>query len=208
VIVRFQLRSSRVFSALAISLAQRAKRITISPPSSLPQPNDLGVATRINFEGDDYEGLKLCRAAPNCFCSTMTDDPDHYIPAWKWPVGIESTKFAMEELRSVLQAYQPGQNGVDGGGFDIKTFDPDRGYLYVQFESLKNGYIDDFEAAVIPGYEDRTVQIRSSSRVGYLDYQVNAKRLNYIANALRQKGWQADGVDLKLHVGYYAENNQ
>ena len=57
----------------------------------------------------------------------------------------------------------------------------------------------------MPGKEG--VQVRSSSRVGYLDFGVNAKRLNYLAKALREKGWNAEGVDLlKTHVDYATQN--
>lgn len=134
---------------------------------------------------------------------SVEEDPDHSIPAWKYPSAYDQ-KRAFDELKAVILAYPPGQSGVDGGGFDIKTFDATNGYMYVQFEALKNGYIDDFEAAAAS--ENGTVQVRSSSRVGYLDYGVNAKRLNYIAKELRGKGWGAEGVDFKTHRGYAIEN--
>ena len=51
------------------------------------------------------------------------------------------------------------------------------------------------------------VQVRSSSRLGYLDFGVNAKRLNYIAKKMKEKGWDARGVELKTHLGYAEENN-
>jgi uncharacterized protein (DUF1499 family) len=88
----------------------------------------------------------------------------------------------------------------------MKTFDDNKGYAYVQFEALKNGYIDDVEFAYIEGYGERAVQVRSSSRVGYLDYGVNAKRVNWIAKELRGKGWDAVGVDFTTHRGYALEN--
>jgi uncharacterized protein (DUF1499 family) len=174
-----------------------------------PKPSDLGVATRTSMEGDDYKGLKECGTAPNCFSSTMAieEDPDHSIPAFVWSKDIGDDKEkAFEQLKQVIEAYQPGQNGVDGGGFEIQTFEPSKGYLYVQFQALKNGYIDDVEFAAIDGLGDRFVQVRSSSRVGYLDYGVNAKRLNFIAQALRSKGWNASGVDFDKHRGYATDN--
>ena len=59
----------------------------------------------------------------------------------------------------------------------------------------------------MPGVGDeRSVQIRSSSRVGYLDFGVNAKRLNYIAKMLSKKGWQAEGVNYQTHSFYVFEN--
>ena len=137
---------------------------------------------------------------------------------------------AMEDIYNVIQKYSPGQGNVDGGGFEIKKYDPKNGYIYVQFESLKNGYIDDFEAAYIIPPADVTIddndddakntssksnmntntnsiQIRSSSRVGYLDYGVNVKRINYIANELRTKyGWTVQDVNAKTHRRYFIEN--
>jgi uncharacterized protein (DUF1499 family) len=77
----------------------------------------------------------------------------------------------------------------------------------VQFESLKNGYIDDVEFAHINDKGNNAVQVRSSSRIGYLDFGVNAKRLNYIAQDLRAKGWTAPGVDFSVHQDYAIQNN-
>ena len=73
-------------------------------------------------------------------------------------------------------------------------------YLYIEFEALKKGYIDDVEFAIA---EDRTVQVRSSSRVGSSDFGVNAKRLNYIAAGLRKNGWSIDEITPKTHAEYF-----
>lgn len=178
---------------------------------------------------DDYVGLKPCGPAPNCFCSTipaMENDPDHMIPAWIWPSKMDiSTAFA--ELYDTLQSYPPGQNGIDGGGYEIQVYDPTKGYIYVIYEAWKNGYYDDVEFAASSGMMmtptpppttttstitstasvgARVVHVRSSSRIGYLDYGVNAKRLNWIAQVLRNKGWIAEGVDYSSHRGYVIEN--
>ena len=40
--------------------------------------------------------------------------------------------------------------------------------MYVQFESLKFGFIDDFELAVVGDKSNNEVQVRSSSRLGYV----------------------------------------
>ena len=58
---------------------------------------DLGVGTRKDMVGEPYVGLKPCGAAPNCFCSTdpdKDDDPEHYIPAWKWPGSVATMEDA------------------------------------------------------------------------------------------------------------------
>lgn len=179
-----------------------------------PKPPDLGVLPRKDVAGEEYQGLKHCGAAPNCFVSTddAEDDPDHNIPPWIWPKELGDDKeAAFKQLASTISSYQPGQSDVDGGGFKVVTNDPAGGYIYTQFESLKNGYIDDVEMAYVaavgaaPGGE-RAVQIRSSSRIGYLDFGVNAKRLNYIAKDLRAKGWDAPGVEYKTHRNYVIQN--
>jgi uncharacterized protein (DUF1499 family) len=175
------------------------------------KPPDLGVMVRKDIVGTEYQGLKHCGAAPNCFVTTddVEDDPDHNIPPWIWPIELgNDQEKAFELLASVIDSYKPGQSNVDGGGFKIITNDPRKGYIYTQFESLKNGYIDDLELAFITGSVggDRAVQVRSSSRIGYLDYGVNAKRLNYIAKDLRAMGWDAPGVEYKTHQNYVIQN--
>ena len=173
-----------------------------------PQPKDLGVSTRKDMVGEEYKGLKPCGPAPNCFCSTddIQDDPDHNIPSWTFPDSTDK-KNAFVTLEQTIKAYKPGQGNIDGGGFQIVKSDPEKGYMYVQFESLKNGYIDDVEFAFVDGLGERAIQVRSSSRVGYLDFGVNAKRLNYIAKDLRTAGWDAPGVDYATHQDYVAQNN-
>lgn len=143
--------------------------------------------------------------APNCFCSTdsIEDDPDHSIPPWKYPDSLSQVE-AFGQLYEVIKSYPPGQSDIDGGGFDIVTYDP-KGYIYVQFESLKNGFIDDVEFALV-GDQKNVVQVRSSSRLGYLDFGVNAKRLNWLSRALNEKGWDAKGVEISSHMGYAEEN--
>ncbi len=189
-----------------------------------PQPKDLGISTRKDMVGEEYLGLKPCGPAPNCFCSTddINDDPEHNIPPWIFPEGMD-VESAFVALDRTIKAYQPGQGNIDGGGFQIVSTtttattaaasksqsQPKDGYMYVQFESLKNGYIDDVEFAYVKGGigGERAVQVRSSSRVGYLDFGVNAKRLNYIAKALRAEGWDAKGVDPATHQDYVVQNS-
>ena len=62
------------------------------------------------------------------------------------------------------------------------------------FARFMNGgkpFVDDLEFSV----EEASVCLRSSSRVGDSDFGVNAKRINWIAEKLRAKGWNAPGVN-------------
>mmetsp|Transcript_26732 Transcript_26732/g.59800 ORF Transcript_26732/g.59800 Transcript_26732/m.59800 type:complete len:244 (-) Transcript_26732:353-1084(-) len=187
-----------------------AAKFTDRPKRKGPQPPDLGLAVRsVNQYGDESDGpvLKICKGAPNCFSTSGDEEFDaaSLIVPWKPPSGV-TLAAAAKQLEEVVAAYQPGQEGIDGGGFKIITapsVKPDGTYLYAQFEALKNGYIDDLEfAATKPG----EVQVRSSSRVGFLDMGVNAKRLNYISAKLRAKGWDAPVIDKKSHADYFIQN--
>lgn len=112
---------------------------------------------------------------------------------------------ALAELKSAIAAYPPGQSGIDGGGFKLVSEQPtaDGAYLYVQFESRRKGYIDDMEFALSKG----VVNVRTSSRLGYLDMGVNAKRFNWFARKMgATPGWSAQPLLAKGRVGYFSQN--
>mmetsp|Transcript_12695 Transcript_12695/g.29704 ORF Transcript_12695/g.29704 Transcript_12695/m.29704 type:complete len:297 (+) Transcript_12695:48-938(+) len=153
-------------------------------PQTGVQPKDLGHSERSN-----YVGLKECANSPNCWNSSApkANNPSRWLPAWQAPSGA-----SMEDVKNVIDTYQVGQNNVDGGGFKVIEYINDKKtneqYLYVQFQSYKAGYIDDFECWFNP--EIQKYDVRSSSRIGYSDLGVNAIRLEYIANRLeKEHGW-------------------
>jgi len=91
-------------------------------------------------------------------------------------------------VKKVVDTYEVGQGGIDGGGFQIKEYDEKNQYIYVQFQSYKAGYIDDFEVWLNP--EKGQFDVRSASRLGMSDLGVNAKRLDYIGTRLEKEyGW-------------------
>ena len=138
-------------------------------------PKDLGLAKRtinensIDADPKTFEGLRGCDGKPHCFSTTgdeLLEDRiqygiDNLIAPWKPPAN-DAAPF--QTLAKAVKAYVPGQGFVDGGGFQVvKETDS---YIYLQFEALKKGYIDDVEFAVA---DSRDVFVRSSSRVGYTD---------------------------------------
>jgi uncharacterized protein (DUF1499 family) len=170
-------------------------------------PEGLGMQKRVTLEND--LGLKPCGKGQNCFSSTPStveiEDDTHYLPPWSPPAqqGASPTAIAeagIAQIKSVIERYPPGQAGIDGGGFQIVQSEP--GYLYVQFESLKNGYIDDVEF----GTDGAQVVIRSASRKGFIDQGVNCKRLNWISAELRALGWDAPMITEASHYLYYFQN--
>ena len=117
---------------------------------------------------------------------------------WTPPAGMSKSVVA-ETLRAVIKSYpQEGQNGVDCNGWTIVVDELDGpvSKARVEFRScvgffakLVNAgqpFIDDLELEVGDG---GTVQVRSSSRIGESDLGVNKKRLDYLGDALRAKGW-------------------
>lgn len=143
------------------------------------QPKDLGPSQRSN-----YVGLKECGASPNCWVSSgqKTNNPARWLPAW------EANGGSIEDVKKVIDTYKVGQNDIDGGGFKVIDYNTSEKYIYVQFQSYKAGYIDDFECWYNP--ESKKFDVRSSSRIGYSDLGVNAIRLEYIGNRLEKEyGW-------------------
>lgn len=170
-------------------------------------PKDLGVQKRTT-EGDNEEiielGLRSCDGNPNCFSTTgdyFLEDRQQYgvdylIAPWQPPKG-EDPKQSFQNLVNVVKAYEPGQGGIDGGGFGVVQ--ETEVYLYCQFESLKKGFIDDVEFAL----GNNKILVRSASRLGFTDFGVNAVRLNYIAAKLRAKGWEISEITSKSHPDYW-----
>lgn len=187
---------------------------------------------------------------PHCFSSSPEEFDEDFNAENSEPVGwlVEPFKYdksladAFQDVKRVVAAYPPGQRGIDGGGFKVIKEDvtPTNAYLYVQFESRRKGYIDDFEVLLnngrgqwiasmhlrsspssrprsLPPYSSLltsasamhafAAEVRTSSRLGYLDMGVNAKRFNYFADALGSiSGWKTAPLRSKGHEEYFSLN--
>jgi uncharacterized protein (DUF1499 family) len=108
--------------------------------------------------------LKACPRKPNCVCSQAGDDAGHYIEplhfageagaAWK---ALHSAIAGMERVRIVSDEAQ---------------------YLYAEFTTRLMGYVDDTEFQLDTG--NRLIHVRSASRLGYRDFNVNRERIEAI----------------------------
>lgn len=174
-----------------------------------PAQSNLGVLPRGELEGK--EGLKACGVSPNCFSSTYNALYDLGTRAYEpWHFEGKSPEQAMKEVLTVIGKYKPGQGGVDGGGFEVKT--SERDYIYVQFEQLKIGYVDDVEFALAPGTpadaKSGDIEVRSSSRWGYYDMGVNSIRLNALASEIEKLGgWKVTKITPEKYPGYWKDGN-
>ena len=171
-----------------------------SPRSPGPKPTDLGPNKETGGLKACIDGKPHCFSSTpeyiednDLFNSDAGTTTDWLVRPFKYDKTMEA---ALADLKAAIASYPPGQvslfgsrrafsaqlspccecaqNGIDGGGFKLITESsqtPGTAYLYVQFESLRRGYIDDMEFSL----KDGLVQVRTSSRLGYLDLGVNAK---------------------------------
>jgi hypothetical protein len=126
--------------------------------------------------------------------------------AWL-PPASRSKSEAISDLRSAITSYpKKGQNGVDCNGWDFVDDQLDsNGTARIEFYScigpaavsmnLAKPFVDDVKLELV-GADSQQLrfELRSKSRVGASDYGVNKKRINYLAEALRKKGWDAPKV--------------
>lgn len=177
--------------ALDLSRRQYGKLTAAGAVTLAPLTPLLGLANAAS--------INACPAgANNCWSTTSTDK--NGISPWKPPPGTKRAD-AAAELKAVIDSYpQEGQDKVDLGGWSYATDELlSSGYARLEFKSglgnmakFFNGgkpFIDDLEVLVTD-----VVAVKSSSRVGDSDFNVNAKRLNWITARLREKGWTAEKI--------------
>ncbi len=118
----------------------------------------------------DRDRLAPCPDSPNCV-SSLSEDPDHHIEPFRYAT---STHVAQEQLLAVLRSLPR---------VGIVTSEPT--YVHAEFTSAVFRFVDDVEFNFVD--QDKIVQIRSASRVGYYDFGANRRRMEEI-----RKRFQAD----------------
>ncbi|MFT2112316.1 DUF1499 domain-containing protein [Marinomonas sp. 2405UD68-3] len=117
------------------------------------RPENLGVT----------DGLLMpCPASPNCVSSqALESDEMHYVESIIY-------KQSALETQLLLEQYFLNQG-------DARIVSSELGYFYVEIKSSFFGYIDDVE--LYWPEADSVFHIRSASRVGYSDMNVNRDRV-------------------------------
>lgn len=105
--------------------------------------------------------LKPCGDKPNCVSSMARVSDSHHVDGIRFEPGNADAAWA--ELTNAI---------VELGGKLTKNAPP---YLAATFTSDVFGFVDDVECLI--SNESGTVHIRSASRVGYSDLDVNRKRV-------------------------------
>jgi uncharacterized protein (DUF1499 family) len=118
--------------------------------------------------------LAACPAAPHCVSSDMPDDQKtaRYIKPLKIS-GLANVAWdaAVEEILSNDKA---------------SIADKSAGYLRAEIVSPWRFYTDDLELRL--DVTQRFIHVRSSSRIGYYDFEVNRERVESLRSALIAKG--------------------
>jgi uncharacterized protein (DUF1499 family) len=147
-------------------------------------------------------------------CWSTEDTQSRRLARWVPPPNRSSAVAILQDIESVINSYpQEGQNGVDKGGWrlaDRQTNDAvssvnqvvqSHGVTYLRYEFVSGrfGYVDDLEIRVVDdknGSGDGVVEIavRTASREGGYDFNVNAVRIDFIQAALQKKGWTVQMV--------------
>lgn len=107
--------------------------------------------------------LTPCPDAPNCV-SSQSADKSHYVDPLRYEVALNE---ATEGLLSVLLSMER-----------VKIINAEGGYIRAEYTSALFGFVDDVEFY----FDDRqkTIHVRSASRIGYYDLGVNRRRVERI----------------------------
>ncbi len=120
--------------------------------------------------------LKACPDSPNCISSQAVRG-SQFIEPIKYQGSAER---AMAELLKIIQTLPR-----------TRIVEHSDGYIRAEFQTKWLRFTDDVE--LLLDRTNKTVQLRSASRVGYSDFGTNLKRLDMIKNLYKQKSNQADG---------------
>ncbi|HWU68394.1 MAG TPA: DUF1499 domain-containing protein [Stenotrophobium sp.] len=123
-----------------------------------------GCGGSANLRGPDGK-LAFCDHGPHCVSSESLN-PDRYIAPITYNGSREAAHAAMVKIIGDMKNAR------------IVTDQPD--YIHAEFTSSIMHYVDDLEL-VFP--QEKLIQVRSSSRIGYYDYDVNHDRVEAIRKA-------------------------
>ncbi|MBE9125368.1 MULTISPECIES: DUF1499 domain-containing protein [unclassified Coleofasciculus] len=113
--------------------------------------------------------LTPCPNTPNCV-NSQAQDSTHGIEPLKYTSTLPK---AMADLKTVIQ-------NMEKTNIITET----ENYLYAEFTSKLMGFVDDVEFFF--GESANTIQVRSASRLGRSDLDVNRKRIETIRGQLNE----------------------
>ena len=131
----------------------------------LEQPMGLFSGSRPSDLGFKAGKFKPCSWKPNCVSSTTPkDDAKHFIE----PLKLSGAPDAGWKKLKDLLASNPR----------VKIITDQPGYIHAEFKSATMGFVDDTEFALDTGAQ--VIHVRSGSRLGRRDFDVNRNRVESI----------------------------
>ena len=118
------------------------------------RPEKLGLKNKL---------LAPCPESPNCVLSQQSDEK-HRVQPIRYDVSLEVAK---ERLSQVILSLEKARLITQNGD-----------YWHVEFTSRWFGFVDDVEFYFVES--EPLIHLRSASRLGYSDYEVNRKRVEKI----------------------------
>jgi uncharacterized protein (DUF1499 family) len=115
--------------------------------------------------------LAPCPSSPNCVSSDAQDET-HQIDAFELTVSSDEAWSAVQDEVAGLSR--------------SKIVEDSAGYLRVECVSALFRFVDDLELQLRPS--DNLIAVRSASRVGYSDMNVNRNRVEKLRAALQERG--------------------
>ena len=115
--------------------------------------------------------LKQCPDKPNCVSSELVSDAEHYIEPLVYSAG--EAERVMPRLKTIIDEM--------GGSIQVEETD----YLAAIFTSSIFRFVDDLELRI--DADQKTIHLRSASRVGHGDGGVNRKRVELLKNSFLLK---------------------
>ena len=104
-----------------------------------------------------------CPGSPNCVLSLQSDAKHRILPL----AYTGSLEVAKERLNQVILSHE-----------NARIITQNRDYWHVEFTSRWMSFVDDVEFYFMESEE--LIHVRSASRMGYYDYEVNRKRVEKI----------------------------
>jgi uncharacterized protein (DUF1499 family) len=108
---------------------------------------------------------------PNCVSSEFVSDAEHYIEPLVY--SADQAAQVLPRLKTII--------GEMGGSVQLEETD----YLAATFTSSLFRFVDDLELRIDAG--QKTIHLRSASRVGHGDLGVNRKRVELLKNSFHLK---------------------
>jgi uncharacterized protein (DUF1499 family) len=107
--------------------------------------------------------LSACPDTPNCVSSQSIKKSD-YIDPIVWPQNFPDIKSILFDTINAMKR--------------TRIVSHDKNYVHVEFTTAVFRFVDDVEFLI--DEKNRTIHVRSASRVGYSDLGVNRKRVEKI----------------------------